>query len=97
MTKQEFLDVVSNGGSGVLKKVLSLLKRTHTDYCIIGGLAVNAYAEPVVSLDLDIVVVAKFLEPFLREASEEFTISTFAHSIILTANLLVKQKVKPIS
>jgi len=85
MTKLEFLDVVSNGGAGVLKKVLSLLKSTHTDYCVIGGLAVNAYAEPVVSLDLDIVIVAKSLEPFLHKASEDFAISKFPHSINLMA------------
>jgi hypothetical protein len=36
----------------VIQLLLSLLKETGSAYCAIGGLAVNAYAEPVVSLDL---------------------------------------------
>jgi hypothetical protein len=85
MTKQQFLDAVSNGGAEILKKVIALLKRTRTDYCVIGGLAVNAYAEPVVSLDLDVVLVADKVAPFLRKASEEFNVTMFPHSINLEA------------
>jgi len=48
---------------------------------VIGGQAVNAYAEPVVSLDLDLVVVAPDLarlDPLLRR---EFTVDEHAHSV----------------
>ena len=84
MTSQQFLNAVSNGGAEVIEKVLSLLKSSRAEYCIIGGLAVNAYAEPVVSLDLDIVVVTNEIERFLRKAEGEFKISKFPHSINLS-------------
>jgi hypothetical protein len=32
-------------------------------YCLIGGLAVNCYVEPVYTLDADLVVVAESLSP----------------------------------
>ena len=58
MTKKEFLNSVSNGKIDVLQILLDAMSDKGVDYCVIGGLAVNAYAEPVVSLDLDIVVTA---------------------------------------
>jgi hypothetical protein len=85
MTKQQFLDAVSNGGGTVLTKILDLLKRSRAPYCVIGGLAVNAYADPVVSLDLDVVVVTTALDTFLTMAGKAFKIERFPHSINLQA------------
>ena len=56
MTKKEFLNAISNGKVDIVQAFLDILSSSKADYCVIGGLAVNAYAEPVVSLDLDIVV-----------------------------------------
>ena len=56
MTEKEFLNAVAGGRDDVLQLFLDTLSRTGVDYCVIGGLAVNAYAAPVVSLDLDVVV-----------------------------------------
>lgn len=83
MTKQEFLNAVSNGGDAVLKQILQFLKETHAEYCVIGGLAVNGYVEPVVSLDLDIVIVASSIDAFLELAKKTFKIERFPHSINL--------------
>ena len=55
MTKKEFLNAVSNGKVDILQIFLDAISNLGADYCVIGGLAVNAYAEPVVSLDLDVV------------------------------------------
>jgi hypothetical protein len=85
MTKNQFLNAVTNGGADIVKSILGLLKQTHTNYCVIGGLAVNAYAEPVVSLDLDIVIVAENIDTFLKKASPDYKIENFPHSINLTA------------
>ena len=57
MTGREFLNSIANGKVDMLELILVMLRDTGTNYCVIGGLAVNAYAEPVVSLDLDLVVV----------------------------------------
>ncbi len=54
------------------------------DYCVIGGLAVNAYAEPLVSFDLDIVVTAEDIETVCHEVEHQFKIQRLAHSIKLS-------------
>jgi len=85
MTEKEFLDAVSNGGDDIIEQFLGHLKKARARYCVIGGLAVNAYAEPVVSLDLDVVVVADALDRFLSLAGRRLKIRRFAPSINLTA------------
>lgn len=84
MTGREFLEAVSNGGDSVLNRVLSLLKKARAKYCVIGGLAVNAYVDPVVSLDLDLVVVSGALDAFLESGKGSFKIERFQHSVNLT-------------
>ncbi|MBW2479607.1 MAG: hypothetical protein JRF38_06425 [Deltaproteobacteria bacterium] len=84
MTKKEFLNSVSNGKIDVLQILLDAMSSKGVDYCAIGGLAVNAYAEPVVSLDLDIVVTADKIETVCREVQQHFNIQRFAHSINLS-------------
>ena len=81
MTKKEFYNSVSKGKEDVLQQLLDLLDMLKIDYCVIGGLAVNAYAEPVVSLDLDIVLVAGAIEDFLVETKKVFKAEKFPHSI----------------
>ena len=44
---------------------------TKSPYCAIGGLAVNAYVEPVVSLDLDIVVAMEDIEEVCKAAKRK--------------------------
>ena len=39
-----------------LSRVIELLSEHGIRYCVLGGQGVNAYAEPVVSLDLAIVI-----------------------------------------
>jgi hypothetical protein len=55
-------------------------------YCVIGGLAVNAYVEPVVSLDLDIVVIVDAIEKFIQSIRGKFKIEKSEHSINLESN-----------
>lgn len=72
MTKKEFLNAVSNGKVDILQIFLDAISNLGADYCVIGGLAVNAYAEPVVSLGLDVVVAIKDVESFCETASKYF-------------------------
>ena len=85
MTKQQFFNAISNGGDAVLRRILDLLKKARAKYCVIGGLAVNAYVEPVVSLDLDIVVITDGLDTFLTMAQRIFKVERYQHSINLKA------------
>jgi len=85
VTKKEFMNSVSNGREDVLQQMLDSLNEMKIDYCVIGGLAVNAYVEPVVSLDLDLVVVTEATENLLKVAEKIFHIEKFPHSVNLTS------------
>jgi hypothetical protein len=86
MIGKEFLRAVTKGRRDLLGLLLRLLRETEIDYCVIGGLAVNAYAEPVVSLDLDIVVVGSKIETLTRAASlAGCRVDRFEHSVNLSA------------
>lgn len=77
---------VANGEEDVLQQFLDLLNRLEIDYCAIGGLAVNTYVEPVVSLDLDIIVAADDLDKLCKTAEKIFTIQTFEYSVNLKSS-----------
>ncbi len=81
MNQKSFLNRVSNGKKDIIQEIIDLLNDHHIDYCVIGGLAVNAYVEPVVSLDLDIVVVADAIDKLIESIKDKFKIERFAHSI----------------
>jgi hypothetical protein len=86
MTGKTFVNAVTNSQDDLLALLLRLLSSTSSDYCIIGGLAVNAYVEPVVSLDLDIVVVASQIDLVCREATAAgLKVEKFSHSVNLTS------------
>jgi len=81
MNMKEFLNAVSNGKEDIIQLFLNALSSSNANYCVIGGLAVNAYADPVVSLDLDIVVALENLEAACKNSEAHFKIERFAHSI----------------
>jgi hypothetical protein len=83
MTSKKFLQSVSNGQVDILEGFLSLLKELAVPYCVIGGLA--AYAEPVVSLDLDLVVISEDMAKVRKSAlAKGFKVQDFEHSINLS-------------
>ena len=86
MTKKEFLKAVSNGDEDIIQIFLDALSAASVDYCVIGGLAVNAYTEPVVSLDLDIVVATDDIEATCKAVETHFRIERFAHSVNLSSS-----------
>ena len=84
MTDKTFFQRLSHSDVDVVQRLLDLLEARGLAYCVIGGLAVNAYAEPVVSLDLDLVVVAEGIEGLVAAAEQAgFRVRTFAHSVNL--------------
>jgi hypothetical protein len=86
MTGKKFLNSLANGKSDIIQLLLNQLKELKIDYCVIGGLAVNAYAEPVASLDLDLVLAVDEIDRLLKKISPpegRFNISKFTNSINL--------------
>ncbi len=86
MTKKELMNSLSKVKEDILQAMLDLLHELNVDYCVIGGLAVNAYVEPVVNLDLDLVVVAGATQELLKRAETFFTIERFPHSLNLSSS-----------
>jgi len=86
MTKKEFMNSVANGEVDPLQQFLDLVSDMKIDYCVIGGLAVNAYVEPVVSLDLDIVIALDLVDEVVRSAEKMFSVTEFPHSLNLNSS-----------
>ena len=80
MTAAEVYESVTNGGASDFADVATILNR-NKPWCLIGGLAVNCYVEPVYTIDVDLVVVAKNLAQIQRELETAgFAVQQFEHS-----------------
>ena len=80
MTAAEIYESVTNGGASDFAELVSVLNE-NKPWCLIGGLAVNCYVEPVYTVDVDLVVVAAKL-PQIEAALEAvgFKVTPFEHS-----------------
>lgn len=85
MTKKEFLNKVSESEKDVLGDFFGLLTELKVPFCVIGGLAVNAYAEPVVSLDIDVVVAQDRIPELIRALPPSFKTKKYPNSLNLTS------------
>lgn len=84
--------------SDFLGRVIELLTKNKIRYCVLGGQGVNAYVDPVVSLDLDVVIAVEQLATVERLLGQEFTVERFAHSINVSAkgsDLMVQLQTDP--
>jgi hypothetical protein len=81
MTAQEVFELTSQGGTTDFAEVVQLC-RLLGPYCLIGGLAVNCYVEPVYTMDADLAVVPSALPELpVRLQAAGFAVETFPHSI----------------
>src|SRR6267142_2731346 len=81
MTASEVFESVTGSGSSDFALLASILNK-HGNWCLIGGLAVNCYVEPVYTLDADIVVAAAKIDSIRQDlATAGFSIQEFAPSI----------------
>ena len=81
MQAQAYWKAVTADTTDLLDRVIGLLEVNGIRYCLVGGQAVNAYVEPVVSLDLDIVVAADQLEQLEALLSRDMRVDRFPHSL----------------
>jgi hypothetical protein len=61
MRAAAFWKTVTLDHSNFLESLIALFKDHGIRYCVIGGQGVNAYVEPLVSLDLDLVIAVEQL------------------------------------
>ena len=86
MTGKEFLNSLANGQSDIVQILLDIIAETASQYCVIGGLAVNAYVEPVVSLDVDIVIAVNDVQATCRTAEKRgLRVEQFEHSVNISS------------
>ena len=81
MQARAFWKAVTVDRSNLLDRVLELLRAHQVEFCLIGGQALNAYVEPVVSLDLDIVVATSQLQEVESLVKARFEVERLAHSL----------------
>lgn len=82
MTDSEFFAGITGSGDD-LPRTVSALRSAGVPFCLIGGLAVNHYVEPVVTLDADFAVAAPSgVAEVLRAAG--FAVEEHPHSINAT-------------
>ncbi|MDQ6809972.1 MAG: hypothetical protein M3Z64_11205 [Verrucomicrobiota bacterium] len=80
MTAEEIYESVTDGGATDFAEVVAILDEIG-GWCLIGGLAVNSYVEPVYTVDADIVVVSGESERVRHRLSAAgYAIEDFAHS-----------------
>ena len=81
MTASEIYESVTGSGSSDFAILVSILNK-HGSWCLIGGLAVNCYVEPVYTLDADIVVISAELPSIKNELiAAGFAVEEFPHSL----------------
>lgn len=67
--------------ANLLEQFIAFLREQGIRFCVIGGQAVNAYAEPLVSLDLDVVVAVASLDDLEQLLKQRFIVRRFPHSL----------------
>ena len=85
MKASTFWKTVVDDRSDFLERIVLFLEEEAVRYCVIGGQGVNAYADPVVSLDLDIVVAVEQIPEVEALLSRQFKVERFEHSLNVSA------------
>jgi hypothetical protein len=76
-----FWKTVAMDEANLLESLTALLAEQGVRYCVIGGQAVNAYVEPLVSLDLDLVPAPGELERVAGLFPPGLKVERFPHSL----------------
>jgi len=85
MQATTFWKTVTMDRANLLESLIALLKEHSVQYCVVGGQAVNAYVEPLVSLELEIVVADHEFEPVTELLKQEFIVKAFPHGLNISA------------
>lgn len=81
MTASEIFESITGSGSSDFALLVGILAN-HGPWCLIGGLAVNCFVEPVYTLDADIVVITAEMEGIVQELmAAGFVVQKFSHSL----------------
>ena len=85
MTALEAYELATHGGGTDFARLIQACE-SFGPYCLIGGLAVNCYVEPVYTLDADIVAIASSLRKLSGHLQEQgFQMDEHPHSMNVQA------------
>ena len=84
MQALNFWKTVTMDYSNLLENLIELLKKHEVRFCVIGGQAVNAYGEPLVSLDLALAVAVDQIDKVEALLETHFVLKRFPHSLNVT-------------
>ncbi|HVT30776.1 MAG TPA: nucleotidyl transferase AbiEii/AbiGii toxin family protein [Lacipirellulaceae bacterium] len=95
MTERQFYDWQTAGGGGDVLRLVEILERLEIPWCMIGGLAVNYWAEePLATADVDIVVEAERVDEAVSElAAAGFQAKRFEWSVNLKGSSKVSMQI----
>lgn len=85
MRALEFWKTVTADHADLLEEFLSVLEENKIAFCVVGGQGVNAYVDPVVSLDLDVALAMEDIPRAQSRLEERFRVESFAHSLNISA------------
>jgi hypothetical protein len=85
VTALQYFKSVTSDKSNLLERFLKLLEDNSIHYCLIGGAAVSAYVEPLVSLDFDLVVTDYQVGRFTSLLANTFVVKRGPRLIEITA------------
>jgi hypothetical protein len=85
MTQKQFYDWQTAGGGGDVTLLIDTLERREIPWCMIGGLAVNHWAEePMATADVDVVIATERVDEAVKALAEAgFAVKRFEWSINL--------------
>jgi hypothetical protein len=85
VTAAEVYELTTQGGATDFARLIRACE-SFGPYCLIGGLAVNCYVEPVYTLDADVVVISAILRDLTRHLEERgFKTAIHQHSVKVLA------------
>lgn len=76
-----FWKTITMDTANLLETLIDFLREQGIRFCVIGGQAVNAYVEPLVSLDVDLVVAADSLDELEKRLAERFQVRRFPRGL----------------
>lgn len=81
MTAVEVYELTTKGGATDFARLIAACEE-FGPYCLIGGLAVNCYMEPVYTVDADLVVVSSNLPKLSEQLTDDgFKVENHPHSL----------------
>jgi hypothetical protein len=81
----DFRKAVTMDQVGLLERIVGELEAAGVRFCVVGGQAVNAYVEPLVSLDLDLAIAGGEIERVESLLGTRYRLQRFPHRLNLTA------------